>query len=483
MKKYNYFDDEADEIEEVKKSSSKKTGKIDLSAIINKFKKIEATVHEEAEEDIEVVEKFPLLRSAVIKGLWIAGAILIAIIMAVSFSVSLNSKNKKAEQFNKDAGNVCINYIKKYGSVKWEALDEAKYGENKAKLTGVCYARQMDFNGNGRDELMLCYNSDNVYYLEVWGYHKGDFSQLYKDEANSTQKEAEGYWVSFYRKGNKYLICKNDKNNPRNLTTYTLRNGKFRKSGTASYDIASDTYSIKGKIIKDKFETIKLSCFRKSKAEITTELVSANIDAFGNISSQAIANTLSEKERKANAYYEVVRKRLEKYGQPSIKTDDDGEKYIDGVAYVKQIDFDADGNDELCMVYRTYKSMSKYDKMLEVNHKQSVEKIQRAKLKIQEMIEEEDKVTVPKLMQKTGLSRGFFYKNPEVRKAVDRALQLQAGMVDKRRKILDMAMDNRILQLEQQVAKLKRENETLRKENEAMRKALNKRDLNLIKNF
>ncbi|MFR3235378.1 MAG: DUF6262 family protein [Blautia producta] len=33
--------------------------------------------------------------------------------------------------------------------------------------------------------------------------------------------------------------------------------------------------------------------------------------------------------------------------------------------------------------------MSKYDKMLEVNHKQSVEKIQRAKLAIQEMIEEE----------------------------------------------------------------------------------------------
>ena len=86
--------------------------------------------------------------------------------------------------------------------------------------------------------------------------------------------------------------------------------------------------------------------------------------------------------------------------------------------------------------------MRKYDKMLEVNHKQSVEKIQRAKLAIQEMIEEEDKVTVPKLMQKTGLSRGFFYKNPEVRKAVDRALQLQAGMVDKRRKILDISVKN-----------------------------------------
>ena len=127
--------------------------------------------------------------------------------------------------------------------------------------------------------------------------------------------------------------------------------------------------------------------------------------------------------------------------------------------------------------------MSKYDKMLEVNHKQSVEKIQRAKLTIQEMIEEEDKVTVPKLIQKTGLSRGFFYKNPEVRKAVDHALQVQAGMVDKRRKILDMAMDNRILQLEQQVAKLKRENETLRKENEAMRKALNKKRFEFDQEF
>lgn len=49
MKKYNYFDDEADEIEEVKKSNFKKIGKIDLSTIINEFKKIEATVHEEAE--------------------------------------------------------------------------------------------------------------------------------------------------------------------------------------------------------------------------------------------------------------------------------------------------------------------------------------------------------------------------------------------------------------------------------------------------
>ena len=127
--------------------------------------------------------------------------------------------------------------------------------------------------------------------------------------------------------------------------------------------------------------------------------------------------------------------------------------------------------------------MNKYDSMIACNKKASEEKVNRAVTEIRQMLTEREKVTVPKLTKRTGLSRGFFYKNPEVRKAVDRALQLQAGMIDKRRKILDMAMDNRILQLEQQVVKLKRENETLRKENEAMRKALNKRDLNLIKNF
>lgn len=127
--------------------------------------------------------------------------------------------------------------------------------------------------------------------------------------------------------------------------------------------------------------------------------------------------------------------------------------------------------------------MNKYDKMVEVNHKQSEEKVNRAKKEIRNMIEEEDKVTIPKLISKTGLSRGFFYKNPEVRQEIDKAMQQQAGMVDKRKKILDMAMDNRILQLEQTVAKLQRQNRELQKQNEAMKKALNKRDLNLLKNF
>ncbi|MFQ8958208.1 MAG: hypothetical protein ACLR6O_04960 [Eubacterium sp.] len=91
------------------------------------------------------------------------------------------------------------------------------------------------------------------------------------------------------------MICKSDKSKPSEVTLYSLHHGKFKKSGNATYDIGSDTYSIGSKDVKDKFETIELSCLRKSKAEVTVDLVSSNIDSFGNISSQAITNTLSEK--------------------------------------------------------------------------------------------------------------------------------------------------------------------------------------------
>ena len=61
------------------------------------------------------------------------------------------------------------------------------------------------------------------------------------------------------------------------------------------------------------------------------------------------------------------------------------------------------------------------------------------------MLDEGEKITIPKLIAKTGLSRGFFYKNPIVRSTLDKALEQQVGMTDPRKNILDMAMDNEIV--------------------------------------
>ena len=125
--------------------------------------------------------------------------------------------------------------------------------------------------------------------------------------------------------------------------------------------------------------------------------------------------------------------------------------------------------------------MSKYDNMIERNRKVSEEKISRAKSAIREMIEDEEKVTIPKMMKKAGLSRGFFYKNATVRKEIDRALDLQAGMVDSKRKILDLAMENRIELLEKTIKELKKENMELKQQNEKQQKLLNKRNLSILK--
>lgn len=121
--------------------------------------------------------------------------------------------------------------------------------------------------------------------------------------------------------------------------------------------------------------------------------------------------------------------------------------------------------------------------MLENNKKKSEEKVTAAVIQIQSMVVEKERISIPKLMKKTGLSRGFFYKNPVVRKEIDRAMEQQAGMVDPRRNILDLAMENKIDLLQQQLHKAKRENEELKRENLKLKKALAKKELNIIKNL
>ena len=129
------------------------------------------------------------------------------------------------------------------------------------------------------------------------------------------------------------------------------------------------------------------------------------------------------------------------------------------------------------------KNMNKYVKMIEENQRKSKEKICLAQQTIHDMVTNKERITVPKLMKKTGLSRGFFYKNPTVRDLMNQAVEEQAGMIDPRREILNMAMEKQIDLLNQKIAALTRENSELKKKNEKLQKALKKQDLNFIKNL
>jgi len=127
--------------------------------------------------------------------------------------------------------------------------------------------------------------------------------------------------------------------------------------------------------------------------------------------------------------------------------------------------------------------MNKYDKMIEENQRKSKEKICLAQQTIHDMVANKERITVPKLMKKTGLSRGFFYKNPTIRDLMNQAIEEQAGMIDPRREILNMAMEKQIELLNQKIEALTRENSELKKKNEKLQKALKKQDLNFIKNL
>ena len=62
----------------------------------------------------------------------------------------------------------------------------------------------------------------------------------------------------------------------------------------------------------------------------------------------------------------------------------------------------------------------KYDKMVARNRAVSREKVTLAKVAIGELLRENEAVTVVSLVQKTGLSREFFYKNEKVRNCLAR---------------------------------------------------------------
>ena len=53
----------------------------------------------------------------------------------------------------------------------------------------------------------------------------------------------------------------------------------------------------------------------------------------------------------------------------------------------------------------------KYDKMIEITKAESQRKMEVAKKAISGMLDNMERITVAELVKRTGLSRGFFYKN------------------------------------------------------------------------
>ena len=127
--------------------------------------------------------------------------------------------------------------------------------------------------------------------------------------------------------------------------------------------------------------------------------------------------------------------------------------------------------------------MSKYSKMVETNQRASKEKVDCAIQAIREMLEKEEQLLVCVLVRKTGLSRAFFYKNPIVRKFLNDARQQQEGKVfhQKKKVILDYALERQNELIKNEYEKSQKENKKLKAEIEKLRKALMTKEVDFIR--
>lgn len=125
-------------------------------------------------------------------------------------SVELTQSKKEAKASAKAAVKTAnelftdkiLEYQKKYGEGEAVEFDEYAHGAQ-----GVAYARLIDFDGDGQDELLIEYSDEPVdredkaaaAHLEVWAYKDGDIKKVYSPEVNvSAQEACVSIWLCEY---------------------------------------------------------------------------------------------------------------------------------------------------------------------------------------------------------------------------------------------------------------------------------------------
>lgn len=126
--------------------------------------------------------------------------------------------------------------------------------------------------------------------------------------------------------------------------------------------------------------------------------------------------------------------------------------------------------------------MEKYERMLEKNQMRNASKVRVALDAIGQLESRKEPIAVVRLADMTGFSRGFFYKNPQVSKALQEAKKRQgeASVYLGRKRVLDHAQAKEILRLKKVVAEKEAEVIRLQQEKEILEKALKKRNLELF---
>ncbi len=265
------------------------------------------------------------------------------------FIRQMNVENDRMKDFNTAAGKVCADYVGKYGAAGYENLYNT-YGVNGYRLTGLCFVREIDFDTDGKSELMVAYNKNGIYYNEVWGFDdNGEFVSLFSEKAAQPSSKAKDSYSTLYRKNNKYYIGIHSEKNLNKIALYQLKGGSFVKRFDCVYNAKEKSYEVDGKDDTTAFERIKYSVFISEKAAVEAEKVEKTIDRFsGSAENESKADSSTGYKK---AYYDVVKEYNKRYGYAKY-IENYGKAYISGLAVVELVDFNGDGTDEMLLVYR-----------------------------------------------------------------------------------------------------------------------------------
>lgn len=348
-RRYNYFDDDMDN--STTTSSGSKNSKSKHENISNAVKNI-AQKEEQAikslassiashddDEEISKSKRFTRVLSLAII------TILIFAIIIGATTFQMNKANKRDNKFETDAGTTCATLQSRYGLANFESLVNSEK-INGFRMTGLCFVRRVDFNGDKTNELLACYNQNGVFYYEVWGYNsKNEFTNLFKGEAPISA--SKNSWITLYKKDDKYYIGEHKKDDITVVNLYGMKGDTFTKKYRAAFDTHEKVFSIKGKKDEEHFERVMLAVLQRGQAQRMVDRTTDTIDGFDD--SEANKSGAVGKDINA-AYYDIIANYNKRYGYAEYK-EKGGKAYIDGLAIVDLIDFDGDGTKELIVVY------------------------------------------------------------------------------------------------------------------------------------
>lgn len=174
-------------------------------------------------------------------------------------SVELTQSKKEAKASAKAAVKTAnelftdkiLEYQKKYGEGEAVEIDDSQstYGAQ-----GVAYAKLVDFDGDGQDELLIEYSDEPVdrvdnaaaAHLEVWAYKNGKIEKVYTPDVSVAPHQA---YVSFAPFSGVYGVLVYDKNSVNETiatvaTTLEQLKSKDADDAQASYEAVSATQDV-----------------------------------------------------------------------------------------------------------------------------------------------------------------------------------------------------------------------------------------------